>query len=196
MGLRNIFDGLYVDQLIQKNERGESVIYPHGLAGHGYVLPPERVEAVRTKMRRLMLLAVATGLVGSFVVLRIYAAGGHVSPATWVLGAGGSVLALAAVIAMQLRLASGLKKSATEQRRPSIGVFMRNARMARPLWSLWGEVALGAVVLVPGMQDLIAALNTADPTGIGQNALIVFIGGYILWDGAIGILQRRGGRVS
>jgi hypothetical protein len=39
MGLKSIFDGLYVNQLIQKNERDETIIYPHGMMGRGYVLP-------------------------------------------------------------------------------------------------------------------------------------------------------------
>ncbi|CAN0467369.1 unnamed protein product, partial [Phaeothamnion confervicola] len=38
MNLIRIFDGLYVDQLFQKNERGEAIYYPFGLMGRGYLL--------------------------------------------------------------------------------------------------------------------------------------------------------------
>ena len=46
-GLTGIFDDIYVKQLFQKNERGETVFYPFGLIGRGYLLPKEREADVR-----------------------------------------------------------------------------------------------------------------------------------------------------
>ncbi len=188
MGLKSIFDGLYVDQLIQKNDRGEAVMYPHGLAGRGYVLPPERIEAMRGKLRNLMLVSLATGLFGAIAFIPILTNGGHVPVLTWV-GAVGVILAFAVVIYMQRHLADGLQANATA--RPSIGAFLRNARMARPLWSLWSEVVFGAIVIVPSSRDLFSAVHAADSIAIGQSVFMLLVGGLILWDGARGVMQRR-----
>lgn len=188
MGLKSIFDGLYVDQLIQKNDRGEAVIYPHGLAGRGYVLPPERIDAMRSKLRKLMLVSLATGLFGAIAFMPVLTNGGHVPVLTWV-GAAGVILAFVAVIYMQRHLADGLQPNATA--RPSVGVFLRNARMARPLWSLWGEVVLGALVFIPCSRDLLSAVHAADSIAIGQNMFMLLVGGWMLWDGTKGVMQRR-----
>ncbi len=194
MGLIKVFDALYVDQLIQKNERGEAVVYPYGLAGSGYVLPEDRVGAVRTSMRRQMLAAIAIGFYTAVVAASIFAADGHVSLWTG-LGVAAATLGFAGILYMQRRLATGLKQQVIQQR-PSIGVFMRNARMARPLWSLWGELVLGVIVVAFGLPDLITALQTSDYTGVGQNLFILAVGGYILWDGALGVIQRRSARAA
>jgi hypothetical protein len=193
MGIKSIFDGLYVDQLIQTNERGEAVIYPHGLAGRGYLLPPDRMDSMRAKLRNLMLVSLATGLVGAIALVPVLATGGRVPVLTWI-AAVAVVSAFAVILYIQRHLADGLQPSATA--RPSVGIFMRNARMARPLWSLWGEVIIGALVLFACTPDLLTAANAASYTGIAQNVFMLLIGAWLLWDGAIGVMQRRGTRTA
>ena len=117
MSIKSIFDGLYVDQLIQKNERGEAVIYPHGLAGRGYLLPPDRMDSMRSKLRNLMLVSLATGLFGAIAFVPVVITGGHVPVLTWV-AAVGVVLAFALILYIQRHLADGLQPSATA--RPSV----------------------------------------------------------------------------
>jgi hypothetical protein len=38
-----IFDAVFVNQLFGRGERGETIFYPNGLAGRGFLVPAERV---------------------------------------------------------------------------------------------------------------------------------------------------------
>ena len=109
MGIKSIFDGLYVDQLFQKDERGRTVFYPHGLMGRGYRLPADREARVRRSMRRLLLVALVLGISFGLLVLRIMHTPGEVPPAIWLVGGGAFVLLLGLVAHLQARLALGLE---------------------------------------------------------------------------------------
>lgn len=109
--MTRIFDWLFVNQLFHTNERGETIFYPNGLTGRGYLVPPEREADVRSGVRRLAMLA----LTGTFVLVvlvprLIEAWWGITLPLPWFIG--GAVVALVgivgAVIAGLARLTAGL----------------------------------------------------------------------------------------
>ena len=131
MGIKSIFDGLYVDQLFQKDERGRTVFYPHGLMGRGYRLPADREARVRRSMRRLLLVALVLGISFGLLVLRIMHTPGEVPPAIWLLGGGAFVLLLGLVAFLQARLALGLEPVSGP--RPSVGEWLRAGRRVRAI---------------------------------------------------------------
>jgi drug/metabolite transporter (DMT)-like permease len=65
MGVTRMYDWLFADQMFRRNERGETVFYPNGPAGRGYLVPPEREPEVRSGVRRLSLVS----LIGTLVVI-------------------------------------------------------------------------------------------------------------------------------
>lgn len=141
MGIKSIFDGLYVDQLFQKDERGQTVFYPHGLMGRGYRLPADREARVRRSMRRLLLVALVLGISFGLLVLRIMHTPGEVPPAIWLVGGGAFVLLLGLVAHLQARLALGLEPVSGP--RPSVGEWLRAGRRVRALWTHWACIGLG-----------------------------------------------------
>ena len=148
---------------------------------------------MRSKLRNLMLVSLAVGLFGAIAFVPLLAIDGSVPVVTWV-GAAGVVLAFGAIIYIQRHLADGLQPNATA--RPSAGVFMRNARRSRPLWSLWLEAVLGVLVLVPSAKDIALALGTASYADLYLNFSMAVLGAYLLWDGGMGILERRRAKVG
>jgi hypothetical protein len=117
MGLKSIFDGLYVNQLIQKNERDETIIYPHGMIGRGYVLPAEREAQVRDRLRLTMLVALVIGIGFGMTVMRMLDAEPDVSPLIWGAISASAVLLFSSLIYSQSRLATGLQPVAGPARR-------------------------------------------------------------------------------
>ena len=129
MGLIGIFDGLYVDQLIQKNDRGEFVLYPHGLMGRGYLLPAEREPAIRQRLRLTMLLSLIVGTMYGLFALRVVESNQVVSLFGWMLVIAIAVLLVGGIIFYQSRLADGLEQVSGP--RPSTGEWLRRGRAGR-----------------------------------------------------------------
>ena len=87
-GLTGIFDDIYVKQLFQKNERGETVFYPFGLIGRGYLLPKEREADVRQATRLLTLASLIASISLGPLVTRVSGSAHSVSLGGWLaLGA-------------------------------------------------------------------------------------------------------------
>jgi hypothetical protein len=156
-GLTGIFDDIYVKQLFQKNERGETVFYPFGLIGRGYLLPKEREADVRQATRLLTLASLIASISLGLLVTRVSGSAHSVSLGGWLaLGAIFSAI-LAATIYFQFRLAAGLE-SAGE--RVAAGEWLRRGRQARAAWTYWASVIAGIFFLLLAIAG--AALGIAD----------------------------------
>lgn len=188
MGLKNIFDGLYVDQLIQKNERGEIVIYPYGMMGGGYVLPAEREPAMRRRMRLTMLVALILGLVLGVLVLRVAQSENGISPLYWLALIGIGAPLLAAMIYYQRRLAVGLEPVAGP--RPSAGEWLRRGRRARPAWTYWLNAVVGVLLVLLAMPVIALGPAQGDMVVTGSGVFLLLLGGLGVWDGTLGLMER------
>lgn len=107
-----IFDWLFVDQLFRTNERGETIFYPNGVTGRGYLVPPDREPSVRSDMRRL----VFTALIGIFTLVGLVPRLletwlGITLPLPWFIGGClvAVVIMVGAIIHSLSRLAAGLE---------------------------------------------------------------------------------------
>ena len=60
--MMRIFDWLFVNHLFRKAETGETIFYPNGRVGRGYVVPSEREADLRSSVRQLTFFV----LVGTF----------------------------------------------------------------------------------------------------------------------------------
>jgi len=112
MAVTGIFDALLVNQLFHTNERGETVFYPNGLAGRGYLVPPEREPSVRSGLRRLVLTALIGSIVFPVLVPRIIESWlGITLPLGWFIGGVlvATVIGVGAIIYSLSRLAAGLE---------------------------------------------------------------------------------------
>ncbi|MEI9898816.1 MAG: hypothetical protein WDN31_00340 [Hyphomicrobium sp.] len=189
MGLKSIIDGLYVDQLIQKNDNGSFVIYPHGMLGRGYLLPADREPQMRQRVRTMMLVSVIMSVTFAIVISRLADQQHAVSPLGWAINAGIGALLLAGIVLYQRRLAAGLRPAAGP--RPSVGEWLRRGRRSRPAWTCWFSTILGAFMA------LLSAL--AIGVGIGGTDILVTVSGIIMlavsvfaaWDGILGLKERR-----
>jgi hypothetical protein len=188
MGLKRIFDGLYVDQLFQKNGRGETVFYPHGLMGRGYLLPAEREESVRARMRLLLIVSLAVGTSFGLFALRLMQASGSVPAMGWLVTGGAFVLLLGLVVAFQARLARGL--APVEGPRPSVRQWLRGGRAARALWVHWTCVGLGLFALLMAGAGFAFGLVDGDPWGFASGGFMLVVGAALIWDGVLGLIER------
>jgi len=188
MGIKSIFDGLYVDQLFQKDERGRTVFYPHGLMGRGYRLPADREARVRRSMRRLLLVALVLGISFGLLVLRIMHTPGEVPPAIWLLGGGAFVLLLGLVAHLQARLALGLEPVSGP--RPSVGEWLRAGRRVRALWTHWACIGLGLFGLLMAGAGFAFGIADGDPWGFASGAFMLLAGAALTWDGVLGLIER------
>jgi len=139
MGLKSIFDGLYIDQLIQKNEQGEFILYPHGLMGRGYLLPADREPAIRQRLRLTMLLSLIVGTMYGLFALRVVESGHVDSLLGWLLVIAIAVLLVGGILFYQSRLADGLEPEPGKQ--PTTGEWLRRGRKARPTWAARSDAA-------------------------------------------------------
>lgn len=55
MSMTGIFDALFVNQLFRTTAQGQTVYYPHGLTGRGYLVPPDKEPGLRSGLRWLVL---------------------------------------------------------------------------------------------------------------------------------------------
>jgi len=112
MPITQMFDWLFVNQLFHTNARGETIFYPNGVTGRGFLVPPEREGRVRSGVRRLAVLAPAGTFALVVLVPRLIEAWwGFTLPLPWFIG--GAAVALVVIVAaiiMQLaRLTAGLE---------------------------------------------------------------------------------------
>ena len=185
--MQKIFDGLYGDQLFHKNERGETIFYPFGLMGRGYLLPAERETAIRGSMRRLTLVSLVGGISLALLATRILNSSGMES-SSWLICGAAFALLLAAVIYFQKRMIVGLEPAPGP--RPSVGEWLRRGRQARARWTYWACVVLGVLCLA--MAGFSLALGVADGglAGIASGAFMLLVGALLTWDGVVGLIER------
>jgi hypothetical protein len=190
MGITGIFDGLYLDQLFQKTEQGETVFYPFGLMGRGYLLPAEREGGVRRSMRLLMLVSLIIGTSLGLLVLRIVESSGPMLPAGWVIGGGIFGLLIGLIVYFQSRLAIGLEP--VDVRVPA-GEWLRRGRTARAAWTYWASVAGGVFLLLLAAAGMALGFEDGDPWGVVAGAILLLLGVVLTWDGAMGLIERSKG---
>jgi hypothetical protein len=187
-GVVRIFDGLYVDQLFQKNERGETVFYPHGLLGRGYLLPAAREAGIRQRMRLIMLMALAIGISFGFWAVRIIGEAGTLPLTGWLVAGGGFVLLLGLLALSQSRLAAGLEPVSTPP--PSMREFLRRGRLARASWTYWVCILLGLVSLLLAGAGFALGLAEDGLMGFASGAFFLLVGAMLTWDGVLGLIER------
>lgn len=188
MGIRSIFDGLYVDQLFQKDERGETVFYPHGLMGRGYRLSAEREPCVRRSMRRLMAVSLVVGISFGLLAWRAIGMSEAAQPMSWMIGIGAFVLLIGLVAYLQSRLAEGLEPVSGP--RPSIGEWLRAGRRVRALWTHWACIGLGLFGLLMAGAGFALGLADGDPWGFASGGFMLLVGAALTWDGVLGLIER------
>lgn len=185
MGLMRIFDGLYVDQLFQKNERGEIIFYPSGLMGHGYLLPAEREAAMRQSMRRLMAFSLAGGIGFALIALRLLSV--TFDPLTVLISGGAFALLLGLITILQKRLAHNLKP--VTERVPA-REWLRRGRQARQPWTYGASVILGLLTLLLAGAGFAFGLWEGDPVTIAGGLFLLAVGALLTWDGVMGLIER------
>jgi hypothetical protein len=190
MGITGIFDGLYVDQLFQKTEQGETVFYPFGLMGRGYLLPAEREGGVRRCMRLLMLVSLVIGTSLGLLVLRIVESSGPLQPAGWVIGGGIFGLLIGLIVYFQARLAIGLEPVDV---RVQAGEWLRRGRTARAAWTYWASVVGGVLLLLLAAAGMALGFEDGDPWGVVAGVILLLLGVVLTWDGAMGLIERSKG---
>lgn len=188
MGIRSIFDGLYVDQLFQKDERGETVFYPHGLMGRGYRLPAEREHRVRQAMRRLVATSLVVGISFGLLALRMIGTSEAARPVIWLIGGGAFVALLGLVACLQSCLAEGLEPVSGP--RPSIGQWLRAGRGVRALWTHWACIGLGLFGLLMAGAGFALGIADGDPWGFASGGFMLLVGAALTWDGVLGLIER------
>lgn len=191
MGMKAIFDGLYVDQLFQKNASGDTVFYPHGLMGRGYLVPADCEESVRRRMRLLMLTSLVVGVSFGLVALRLVTSSGVVAPAGWAIAGIAFVALIGAIVFVQSRLANGL--APVDAPRPSAGQWLRAGRAARAFWTHWTCVALGLFALLMAGAGLGFGIVEGDPWGFASGGFMLVVGAALIMDGVLGLIERSKG---
>jgi amino acid transporter len=187
MGIRGIFDGIYVDQLIQKNERGELVVYPHGMFGAGYMLPAELEPTMRRRVRTMMFISIVIGTVFAMLVMRV--ADASVTPLGWVVIAGIGGALIAGIIYYQRGLASGLQPVSGPQ--PSVGEWLRRGRQSRATWTYWFSAVLGLIMAPLSVAGIAAGFIDADLLVTVCSLFLLAVSLLAIWDGILGINERR-----
>lgn len=187
-GMVRIFDGLYVDQLFQKNERGETVFYPYGLLGRGYLLPAEREASIRQRMRLIMLAALVIGISFGFLAVRIIEWTGTLPLTGWLVAGGGFVLLLGLIVFFQSQLTAGLEPASTPP--PSMGEFLRRGRLARASWTYWACIVLGLVSLLFAGAGFAFGLAEDGLAGFASGTFFLLVGAMLTWDGVLGLIER------
>lgn len=187
-GLTGIFDDIYVKQLFQKNERGETVFYPFGLIGRGYLLPKEREADVRQAMRLQMLATVIASISFGLLVTRISDSAYSISLIGWlVLGAIFAAI-LAGTIYLPFRLAAGLEPAGE---RVAVGEWLRRGRQARAAWTYWASVIAGVFFLLLAAGGFALGIADRDGFALIGAAFFLVLGGFAAWDGTRGLAERR-----
>ncbi len=103
--LLRAFDGVFVDPMFQKNDRGETIFYPFGLLGRTYLAPEDRLAGLRQAARGLWIFTVVT-TISLILLLRKIDIPGAVG---WLIYACAFALLIGLIAYLQARLATGLK---------------------------------------------------------------------------------------
>jgi hypothetical protein len=185
--MRKIFDGLYGDQLFHKNERGETIFYPFGLMGRGYLLPAGRETAVRDSTRLLSLVSLIGGVSMGLFATRVLNSSG-MEPWSWLICGVAFALLLAVLIYFQKRMAMGLEPAPGP--RPSAAEWLRRGRQARPRWTYWACVVLGVLSLVIAGASIALGFMDGGLAGFASGTFMLLIGVLLTWDGAVGLIER------
>ncbi len=188
MGLKSIFDGLYVDQLIQKDEQGAFVFYPHGMMGRGYRLPAELEPGIRRRLRRHMLVALILGATYGIFVLRLIDSADSFTSLGWAIISVVAVLNLAGITYFRRPLTQGLEPVSGP--RPSAGEWFRRGRQARPSWTYWTSAVMGVFMLFVASLVIALALADGDPVTIVCAIVTLASGALLTWDGTLGVMDR------
>jgi hypothetical protein len=188
MGLKSIFDGLYIDQLIQKNEQGEFILYPNGLMGRGYLLPADREPAIRQRLRLTMLLSLIVGTMYGLFALRVVESGHVDSLLGWLLVIAIAVLLVGGILFYQSRLADGLEPVPGKQ--PTTGEWLRRGRQARPTWTYWFSAIAGALLLLMSVAAIAVGMSDNDYFIVGCGVFLVLVSVLGAWDGVLGLKER------
>ncbi len=188
MGLKSIFDGLYVDQLIQKDDAGEFVFYPNGLMGRGYKLPAELEPGIRQRLRQRMLVALVIG--GSFglLVARMIGSGSDVTSTSWAIIVGIGAILFVGMRHYRKPLTVGLEPASGAP--VSISEWFRRGRKARPAWTYWTSAVTGAIMLVAASLVIAMTIAEPDPVMIVCGAITLVFGALLAWDGTLGLMER------
>lgn len=181
--LTRIFDGLYVDQLFHKTERGETVYYPFGLLGRGYLLPADREERVRRATRRLTFFSIAT-VVGLALVANLAFSSLLSQTAMAVVAV---LVVMAACVYLQLRLVSGLAPMAGQ---PSRAEWFRRGRAARAPWTSWVSIAFGLVAVLFAAVGFAMGFSEGDTGSYFGGGFFLLVGALLIWDGTLGLIER------
>ncbi|MFA5901011.1 MAG: hypothetical protein WC829_18075 [Hyphomicrobium sp.] len=190
MGLKSIFDGLYVDQLIHKSDSGNFVVYPRGMMGPGYALPAARESTMRQRLRRLMLLSLVGGTSFAIFVLRAMQPEHALSSLGWALVSGLAVMLFGAIIYAQAQLTAGLERLPGPG--PSVGARLRSARAARPTWTYWFSTVTGVIMIVAAVASVVLGLADKDMQTAASGVVLLCLGGLLATDGILGLAE--GGR--
>jgi uncharacterized membrane protein YfcA len=188
MGLKSIFDGLYIDQLIQKNDQGEFILYPHGLMGRGYLLPADREPAIRQRLRLTMLLSLIVGTMYGLFALRVVESSHVGSLLGWLLVIAIAVLLVGGILFYQSRLADGLEPVRGKQ--PSTGEWLRRGRQARPTWTYWVSAVAGVLLLLMSVAAIAVGMSDNDHFIVGCGVFLVLVSVLGAWDGLLGLKER------
>lgn len=185
--MHKIFDGLYVDQLFHKTERGETTYYPFGIMGRGYLLPAGREADMRRATRWLMAISIAFGV--GFAMIFVDVLGTASSGlGTWLVGTAVFILGIALITCIQWRMISGLTPSTAE--RPGAGEWLRRGRKARAPWTYWVLLVLGLFMLLLAASGFAFAIVDGALAGIASGAVMLLIGALLAGDGALGLIER------
>ncbi len=187
-GLTGIFDDIYIKQLFQKNERGETVFYPFGLMGRGYLLPKEREADIRRATRLQMLATLIASISFGLLVTQVSGSNHPVSPGGWLILGTLCVAIFAATIWSQLRLSAGLEPAGE---RIAMSEWLRRGRQARPFWTYWAMIILGIFSLLMATSGFVAGVIERDISLLMAGLFFLLIAIFGIWDGRRGIIERK-----
>jgi hypothetical protein len=190
----NIFDGLYVDQLFHKNDRGETIFYPFGLMGRGYLLPVEREAEMRRSMRWLMAFSLLLGGGFGVVLLRMVTPVEAVPLATWLIGGAAFAAGLAVIVYLQSRMSRGLEPM--QGPAPTVGEWFRRGRTVRAPWTHRVCLGLGLFSLLLAAGGFAMGIAENDWSGFAAGLFMLAVGALLTWDGALGLKSRSSGGPS
>ncbi len=181
-----IFDGIYVSQLFQTNEHGETIFYPFGLFGRGYVVPQERVESLKRSARLRTFWWVLAGTLCASVLV---GANDAKMPAEgWGAMAPLAVLLIAVSLYTQIRMTAGLRPSAEHV---GIGERLRRGRLSRPYWSYWVSIVCGVLCIVLGATAIGVSAFEKDALTVLAWSFLTLIGLLSAWDGVRALSEVR-----
>ena len=116
MAVMRVVDWLLVNHLFRTNDRGETIFYPNGFAGRGYLVPPDREPGVRSGVRRLTLIALIGALTLAVLVPRLIEWWFDITiPPYWFVGGAmvTVVVLFSAIIRSLSRLTAGLEPASS-----------------------------------------------------------------------------------